>query len=145
MATIAKITEETLNYNDLLKKRKVTEITVTNAISHATYTTAIDLNAYSIITFTSTGHTARMVSKFRPQCPIIATTENEGVMRKLALIWGVYPVKTSHVGSTDEVINNSIESVKEMNHLNKGDLVIITAGVPAGVSGTTNLIKVHAI
>ncbi|RDY25988.1 pyruvate kinase [Romboutsia weinsteinii] len=145
MATIAKRTEETLNYNDLLKKRKVTEVTVTNAISHATCTTAIDLNASSIITFTSTGHTARMVSKFRPQCPIIATTENEGVMRRLALIWGVYPVKTSHVGNTDEVINNSIESVKEMNHLNKGDLVVITAGVPAGVSGTTNLIKVHAI
>ena len=145
MATIAKRTEETLNYNELLRKRKIEEVTVTNAISHATCTTARDLSAASIVTFTSTGHTARMVSKFRPQCPIIATTEDEGVMRRLALTWGVYPIKTSHAGSTDEIIDNSIESSKEVNYLREGDLVVITAGVPAGVSGTTNLIKVHAI
>lgn len=145
MATIAKRTEKTIDYNQLLKKRKIVEITVTNAISHATCTTATDLNASSIITFTSSGHTARMVSKFRPQCPIIATTEDEGVMRLLALTWGVYPVKTSNVGSTDEIIDKSIDAVKKINHLNVGDLVVITAGVPVGVSGTTNLIKVHAI
>jgi pyruvate kinase len=86
-----------------------------------------------------------MVSKFRPQCPIIATTQDEGVMRLLALTWGVYPVKTSNVGSTDEIIDKSIDAVKKINHLNVGDLVVITAGVPVGVSGTTNLIKVHAI
>lgn len=145
MATIAKRTEKTIDYNQLLKKRKIADITVTNAISHATCTTATDLNASSIITFTSSGHTARMVSKFRPQCPIIATTEDEGVMRLLALTWGVYPVKTSNVGSTDEIIDKSIDAVKKINHLNVGDLVVITAGVPVGVSGTTNLIKVHAI
>ncbi len=145
MATIAKRTEETLKYNELLKKRKVDEVTVTNAISHATCTTSVDLNAKAIITFTTSGHTARMVSKFRPQCPIIATTEDEGVMRRLALVWGVYPVKTSHVGSTDDVVANSIASAKEKNYLENGDLVVITAGVPNGISGTTNLIKVHTI
>ena len=143
MATIAKRTEETLKYNELLKKRKIEDVTVTNAISYATCTTSADLNAKAIISFTTSGHTARMVSKFRPQAPIIATTEDEGVMRRLALVWGVYPVKTSHVGSTDEVVANSIESAKEKNYLDNGDLVVITAGAPNGISGTTNLIKVH--
>ncbi|MPM44994.1 Pyruvate kinase [bioreactor metagenome] len=145
MATIAKRAEQTLDYDEMLKERKVTEVTVTNAISHATCTTAVDLSASAIVTFTSSGHTARMVSKFRPKCPIIATTEDEGVMRRLALTWGVYPVKTSHAGSTDEIIDNSINSVKDRNYLKQGDLVVITAGVPVGVSGTTNLIKVHSI
>lgn len=145
MATIAKRTEETLNYNDLLKKKKLKDVNVTNAISHATCTTAIDLNAASIITFTSSGHTARMVSKFRPQCPIIATTEDEGVMRRLALTWGVYPIKTSNVANTDDMIDNSIKAVTELNYLNQGDLVVISAGVPTGISGTTNMIKVHSI
>ncbi|WP_261813267.1 pyruvate kinase, partial [Paraclostridium bifermentans] len=145
MATIAKRTEETLNYNELLKKKKLKDVNVTNAISHATCTTAIDLNAASIITFTSSGHTARMVSKFRPQCPIIATTEDEGVMRRLALTWGVYPIKTSNVANTDDMIDNSIKAVTELNYLNQGDLVVISAGVPTGVSGTTNMIKVHSI
>ena len=145
MATIAKRTEETLKYNELLRNKKVKEVTVTNAISYATCTTSIDLNAKAIITFTTSGHTARMVSKFRPQCPIIATTEDEGVIRRLALVWGVYPVKVSHVGNTDEVVANSIKSAKENNYLDNGDLVVITAGVPNGISGTTNLIKVHTI
>ncbi|MBP3915755.1 MAG: pyruvate kinase [Clostridium sp.] len=145
MATIAKRTEETLKYNELLKKRKIEDVTVTNAISYATCTTSADLNAKAIISFTTSGHTARMVSKFRPQCPIIATTEDEGVMRRLALVWGVYPVKTSHVGNTDDLFTSSIASAKEKNYLENGDLVVITAGVPSGISGTTNLIKVHTI
>jgi len=145
MATIAKRTEETLKYNELLKNRKLEEATVTNAISYATCTTSADLNAKAIISFTTSGHTARMVSKFRPQCPIIATTEDEGVMRRLALVWGVYPVKTSHVGNTDDLFTTSIASAKEKKYLENGDLVVITAGVPSGISGTTNLIKVHTI
>ena len=145
MATIAKRTEETLKYNELLKNRKSEEVTVTNAISYATCTTSADLNAKAIVTFTTSGHTARMVSKFRPQCPIIATTEDEGVMRRLALVWGVYPVKTNHVGNTDDLFNTSITAAKERHYLENGDLVVITAGIPSGISGTTNLIKVHTI
>ncbi|WP_346932478.1 pyruvate kinase [Clostridium sp.] len=145
MATIAKRTEETLNYLELLNKKKTAKMSVTNAISYATCNTAMDLDAAAIITFTSTGHTARMVSKFRPQCPIIATTEDDGVMRRLALTWGVHPVKTAHVENTDAIIDKSIEVAKKMEYLVKGDLVVITAGSPVGVRGTTNLIKVHEI
>lgn len=145
MATIAKRTEETLDYDNLLNKNAKDNSKVTDAISHATCTTAIDLNASAIITSTSTGYTARMVSKFRPKCPIIATTNDEKIMRRLALTWGVYCVKSSNSRNTDEVIENSIQAAKEANFIKNGELVVITAGVPVGVSGTTNLIKVHVI
>ena len=145
MATIAKRTEETLNYDNLLEKNSRNNETVTYAISHATCTTAVNLNASAIITSTSSGHTARMVSKCRPKCPIIATTNDERVMRRLALTWGVYPVKAEVAGNTDEVIENSIETSKNAGYINNGELVVITAGVPVGISGTTNLIKVHVI
>ncbi|MBQ6632551.1 MAG: pyruvate kinase [Romboutsia sp.] len=145
MATIAKRTEETLDYDRLLNKNDRSNSTVTHAISHATCTTAVDLDASAIITSTSSGHTARMVSKCRPKCPIIATTNDERVMRRLALTWGVYPVKAEVAGNTDEVIENSIESSKNAGYINNGELVVITAGVPVGISGTTNLIKVHVI
>ncbi|MGL4912425.1 MAG: pyruvate kinase [Romboutsia sp.] len=145
MATIAKRTEQTLDYDNLLKKNSKNNKTVTDAISHATCTTAVDLDASAIITSTSSGHTARMVSKFRPKCPIIATSNNEKAMRQLALTWGVYTVKASDSKNTDEVIENSIEAAKNSNYINNGELVVITAGVPVGVSGTTNLIKVQVI
>ena len=145
MATIAKRTEETLDYDRLLNKNDRSNATVTHAISHATCTTAVDLDASAIITSTSSGHTARMVSKCRPKCPIIATTNDERVMRRLALTWGVYPVKSEIAGNTDEVIENAIEVSKNAEYINNGELVVITAGVPVGISGTTNLIKVHVI
>ena len=145
MATIAKRTEKTLDYDNLLKQNAKNNSTVTDAISHATCTTAVDLDASAIITSTSSGYTARMVSKFRPKCPIIATTNDEKIMRRLALTWGVYSVKSSDSKNTDEVIENSIEAARSANYINNGELVVITAGVPVGVSGTTNLIKVHVI
>lgn len=145
MATIAKRTEETLDYDRLLKENNSKSITVTDAISHATCTTAEDLDASSIITSTSSGYTARMVSKFRPKAPIIATTSNEKVMRMLALTWGVYPIKSSQAGNTDEVIEKAIEASRNAGYIENGELVVVTAGVPVGVSGTTNLIKVHVI
>ncbi len=145
MAAIAKRTEESLKYDVILKGKTIQEGSVTNAISMATCTTAMTLNASAIITFTSSGHTAKMVSRFRPECPIIATTQDDGVMRRLALCWGVYPVKTSNVGSIDDMIAKSIESSKAMSYVEDGDLVVITAGAPIGVKGTTNLIKVHTI
>ena len=118
---------------------------VTDAISYSTCTTAIDLNAKAIVSATSSGHTARMVSKFRPQCPIIATTDNERVMRQLSLTWGVLPVACENGKNTDEVISSAIDAGKEKNYLAEGDLVVITAGVPVATSGTTNLIKVETI
>ena len=145
MASIAKRIEETLKYEEILRERNLKGSTVTDAISYATCTTAVELNASAIVSSTSSGYTARMVSKCRPKCPIIATTNDEKVMRRLALTWGVYPVKAEVAGNTDEVIENSIETSKNAGYINNGELVVITAGVPVGISGTTNLIKVHVI
>ena len=146
MHNIATRTEEYLDYGQILKIKSLgKEITTTNAISRATCNTAQDLGASAIITATSSGYTARAVSKFRPKAPIIAATTSKDVMRKLSLIWGVYPVLSSNSDSTDEVIDLSIHSAMEKGYVNEGDLIVITAGIPVGVSGTTNLIKVHVI
>ncbi len=145
MASIAKRIEETLDYQELLKSNNLKGGTVTDAISYATCTTAVELNASAIVTSTSSGYTARMVSKFRPKTPIVAATSRDVIRRQLALSWGVYTVKAPIAGNTDEVIEYSIESAKNANYVNEGELVVITAGVPVGESGTTNLIKVHVI
>ncbi|KPU26943.1 pyruvate kinase [Caloranaerobacter sp. TR13] len=146
MANIAKRTEASLDYKAILRSKTMgKDITVTNAISHATCATAEDLGATAIITATSSGYTAKAVSKFRPSAPIIAATPNKQVMRRLAIVWGVYPVYAQHSGSTDEVIELSVKSALEKGYINNGDLVVITAGVPVGVAGSTNLIKVHIV
>ena len=137
MATIAKRAEETMiNRHNVNKSSNVTD-----AISYATCTTAMDLEAKAIISSTSSGHTARMVSKFRPDCAIIATTSNECVRRQLALTWGVLPVMREKSTNTDQVIENSIKAAKEANYVNENDVVVITAGG----NGTTNLIKVETV
>ena len=145
MATIAKRTEETVDYNKNLRNKALASTNVTDAISYATCTTAINLDAKAILTSTSSGHTARMVSKFRPSCPIVATTSNERVMRQLSLTWGVLPTLSTDGTNTDEVIANSMNAAKENNFVEENDLVVITAGVPVATSGTTNLVKVETI
>ena len=138
MATIAKRAEETMrNRRTKINKSK----NVTDAISYATCTTAMDLDARAILSSTASGHTARMVSKFRPDCPIIATTTNEGVRRQLSLTWGVLPVMRENSTNTDQVITNSIEAAKSAKYVNENDVVVITAG--AGEA--TNLIKVETV
>ena len=138
MATIAKRAEETMrNRRDKINNSK----NVTDAISYATCTTAMDLDARAILSSTSSGHTARMVSKFRPDCPIIATTTTEGVRRQLSLTWGVLPVMRENSTNTDQVITNSIEAAKSAKYVNENDVVVITAG--AGEA--TNLIKVETV
>ena len=138
MAAIAKRAEETMrNRRDKINNSK----NVTDAISYATCTTAMDLDARAILSSTSSGHTARMVSKFRPDCPIIATTTNEGVRRQLSLTWGVLPVMRENSTNTDQVITNSIEAAKSAKYVNENDVVVITAG--AGEA--TNLIKVETV
>ena len=112
MASVAKRAEKELVAKNVVSNK---EMTVTNAISHATCTTAVELKASAIVTCTSSGSTAKMVSRFRPSCPIIATTPNEDVMRRLALTWGVYPVKTNSASNTDEMIANAINVSKEAN------------------------------
>lgn len=146
MSSIAVRTEGILDYEEILKSKvKIRQINITNAISHATCTTAVDLKAKAIITATASGHTARMVSGYRPRAPIIASTYSENVARKMSLIWGVYPVLTKEGISTDEQFESSIESALEKEYIQSGDLVVITAGVPVGKSGTTNLIKAHIV
>lgn len=145
MASIAKRIEETLNYEEILKERNLKGSTVTDAISYATCTTAVELNASAIVSSTSSGYTARMVSKFRPKTPIIAATDSDRNRRQLALSWGVYSVHSSKAENTDEVIEYSINAAKESEYIKQGELVVVTAGVPVGESGTTNLIKVHVI
>ena len=145
MASIAKRIEETLDYEELLKASNLKGSTVTDAISYATCTTAVELNASAIVTSTSSGHTARMVSKFRPKTPIVAATDSEVTKRQLSLSWGVYTAKAPKASNTDEVVEYSIDVAKEAGYVNEGELVVITAGVPVGQSGTTNLIKVHVI
>ena len=146
MYKIATKTEDSLDYKEILKyKSSGKDISTTNAISKATCTTAEDLEANAIVTATSSGYTSKAISKFRPRAPIIAATTSEKVMRKLSLVWGVYPVLSIRSTNTDEVIEMSINSAMEEGYINEGDLIVITAGIPVGVSGTTNLIKVHTV
>jgi len=146
MARIAEMIENSLDYEDILKAKKIgCTNKIADSISYATCRTCLDLKASAIISATSSGYTAAAVSKFRPAAPIIAATESEKVMRKLSLYWGVYPVKISKMNSTDEIIEMSVERALELGYIENGDLTIITAGVPVGISGSTNLLKVHIV
>ncbi|SHJ54591.1 pyruvate kinase [Desulfofundulus thermosubterraneus] len=146
MARIASRVERALPYEEILQRRgRALARTVTDAISHATCTTAQDLGAAAIITSTETGYTAKMVSKYRPRAPIIAVTPVARVLRKLALVWGVQPLLVGRTRDTDSMIASAIEASLAADLIKPGDLVIITAGVPVGVHGTTNLLKVHTV
>ncbi|MDF2949780.1 MAG: pyruvate kinase, partial [Sedimentibacter sp.] len=135
-----------LNYEEKLKKRRRTHVrNVPNAISLATCNTAMDLNAAAIITATQSGHTAKIVSHFRPECPIIAVTPYEKIARKLALNWGVFPIVAAKMESTDELIEKSVDIAHTAGYVKNGDLVVIAAGVPVNYVGSTNLMKVHVV
>jgi pyruvate kinase len=118
---------------------------VTRAISHATCTSAHSLGAAAIITVTKSGHTARMVSRYRPECPIIAATISTKSYFQLAIAWGVLPVLSTKVSSSDEVFNQAIKRASLTDIVKDGDLVVITGGMPVGVSGTTNTIRIHIL
>ena len=118
---------------------------INDAITHTSCLTAKDLNAAAILTATASGHTARMISRFRPGCPVVALTMHEKVRRQLALCWGVAPVLTGEVTSTDRIMAMACEMALKENLVKKGDTVVITAGVPLGRAGETNLLKAHVI
>jgi pyruvate kinase len=146
MARIAESTEADIDYKHRFSRREANETpNVTNAISHATCMTAHDLGAAGIITVTKSGQTARNISKFRPACPIISCTPDEKVYRQLNLSWGVMPMLVEEVANTEELFDNCVHKATEENLVCSGDLVVITAGVPLKVSGTTNLLKVHIV
>ncbi|HCX64598.1 MAG TPA: pyruvate kinase [Eubacteriaceae bacterium] len=145
MVRIAVKTEESQTYINKFAHKFTGEPSVTNVVSHATCTAAQQLNAAAIITATSSGHTARMVSKFRPASTIIAITDDAKVQRALTIMWGVYPVHTKTFDDTDSLFDDSIFTAVRQGLVTTGDLVVITAGVPLGVKGTTNLLKVKTI
>lgn len=146
MDKIAVRTERALGFEELLGRKEISPSrTVTDAISHATCTTALDLGATAIITSTKSGHTARMVSKYRPKARIIAVTPKMDVVRKLSLVWGVMPLLVSETRNTDDMIAGAIKTALSADLIKCGDLVVITAGIPVGVPGTTNLLKVHIV
>jgi pyruvate kinase len=146
MSRIAEKAESALNYREIfLKQRIAQETTITEAISQSVAISALDLNAKAIISSTESGHTARMVSKYRPEAPIIAVTTQERTLRRLALTWGVTPVPGKTATSTDEMFENSLKGGLQSGLVKPGDLVVITAGVPLGQSGSTNLVKVSQI
>ncbi len=146
MASIATRAETALRYEEILGKKSLApQRTVTDAISHATVSTAHDLGASAIITSSKSGHTARMVSKYRPKAPIIAVTTSMAVVRKLQLVWGIQAVLVPETKGTDEMISVAVQGALDAELIKAGDLVVITAGVPLGVPGTTNLLKVHVV
>ncbi len=146
MNRIAVRTERALGFEELLGRKAISPTrTVTDAISHATCTTALDLGATAIITSTKSGHTARMVSKYRPKARVIAVTPKMEVVRKLTLVWGVIPLLVSETRGTDEMIEAAIQTSLAAGLIKCGDLVVITAGIPVGVPGTTNMLKVHIV
>lgn len=146
MSRIAEKAESALNHREIFMKQQIAqETTVTEAISQSVAISALDLNAKAIISSTVTGHTARVVSKYRPKAQIIAVTTQERTMRQLALVWGVTPVFGNVATSTDELLETALKGGKASGLVQAGDLVVITAGIPLGRSGSTNLVKVDTI
>lgn len=146
MNNIARRTEQALNYEAMLRKKtKEAKTTITSAIGQSVAHTASNLSAAAILSATESGYTARIVSKYRPKSPIVAVTSNERVIRKLNLVWGVNPILGKEATSTDEMLESTIETAVTTGAIKQGDLVVITAGVPVGETGTTNIMKVHVI
>ena len=144
LATMVRIVERAdaaHAYAPTYKSAKDGEVTISDAITHATCTTAASLHAKAILSVTKSGYTARMIARFRPACPIVAVTPVDKVKRQLAISWGIIPCYGQDVEGTDELFDLAIEKAKEIGTVGEGDMVVITAGVPIGVSGTTNLIK----
>ncbi|MGF9963466.1 pyruvate kinase [Bacillus rhizoplanae] len=147
MANIAIRVEKSLQYEDMFKKRlKEQSCTITDAISQSVAHTAIALDVAAIVAPTESGHTAKMISKYRPKSPIVAVTSNEQVCRRLALAWGVQAYMAEEKAkSTDEMLETAIETAMDAGMIGVGDTVVITAGVPVAETGTTNLMKIHVV
>jgi len=146
MDRIAARTEKALNYRDMFEARsRASETTITDAIGQAVANTALNLNVSTIITSTVSGHTARVVSKYRPKADIVAVTNSEQSLRRLTIVWGVQPLLGKPAKTTDEMLEAAVDRALDSGLVRRGDLVVITAGVPVGEVGTTNLLKVHVV
>lgn len=140
MADVAYKTESTINYRKLLADEQIEENTVQDAITHCANLAAIDLKAQAIIACTTTGKTARLVARYRPECPIIGVSQSPGVINQLCLTWGVYPVGMKPVTSMDEMMTEAKKAALKTGMVKKGDTIVITAGFPY-----TNLLKAYTI
>jgi len=146
MAKIAERIEKSIDYRKRFQQVEYSsEPSITNAISHATVTTAHDLHAEAILTVSMSGNTAQNVTKYRPNCPIITCTPNPTVQRQLKLNWGVIPLLTEEETDTTALFSHAVDAAMEAGLLHEGELVVLTAGVPVGQSGNTNLLKVHVV
>ena len=146
MSAIAERTENEPHYRDeRFKDAAHGQISVSDATAHAACLTARDVNAAAIVTVSESGNTARLLSKYRPTQPIIACVMNEQVQRQLSLSWGITTLLMGPAKSTDELIEMSPALAQKNGYLHNGELAVVTAGVPVGVSGTTNMIKIHMV
>lgn len=146
MARIAERTEKDIDYRKrfFVRSRKANP-DITDAICHATCTTAYDLNARAIVTVTKSGRSARMVARYRPECDIIGCTPSETVCRQLNLVWGVSPVLVQEKNNVFDLFDHALSTARNQKLLKEGDITVITSGVPIGISGTTNMIKVQVV
>ena len=145
MSAIAERTENEPHYRDERFKEAHGQISVSDATAHAACLTAKDVNAAAIVTVSESGNTARLLSKYRPTQPIIACVMDEQVQRQLSLSWGITSLLMGPARSTDELIEMSTALAQKNGYLHNGELAVVTAGVPVGVSGTTNMIKIHMV
>ena len=143
MSAIAERTENEEHYR--AQRHAEIQISVSDATAHAACLTAKDVNAAAIVTVSESGNTARLLSKYRPQQPIIACVMDEQVQRQLSLSWGITSLLMGPAHSTDELIEMSTALAEKNGYLHNGELAVVTAGVPVGVSGTTNMIKIHMV
>ncbi|MCE5006419.1 pyruvate kinase [Staphylococcus equorum] len=146
MRNIAVSAEGAQDYKKLLSDRtKLVETSLVNAIGVSVAHTALNLNVKAIVAATESGSTARTISKYRPQSDIIAVTPNPETARQCALVWGIHPVIKKGRKTTDALLNNAVATAVETEKVQNGDLIIITAGVPTGEKGTTNMMKLHLV
>ena len=139
--------EEAIDYWGRFRERSLLPVVsgISDAITHSCCLTAMDLNASAILAATRSGYTAKVISRFRPACPIVALCQNESTRRQLAISWGVHPYLSGEVDSTDRMFSLAVDVARKENAVQIGDTVVITAGVPLGQSGTTNLIKAQIV
>ncbi|MCG3411961.1 pyruvate kinase [Staphylococcus massiliensis] len=146
MRNIALAAEDAQDYDKILNDRtKLSMTSLVNAIGESVAHTALNLNVKAIVAATESGSTARIISKYRPKSDIIAVTPRDTTARQCTLVWGINPVVRSGRPSTDELLNKAVATAVDTGRVKNGDLIIITAGVPTGETGTTNLMKLHLV
>ena len=147
MDAIARRTESDINHVKRMTQMAGgrNRLSVAAATAHAACTTAQEIGADAILTVSQRGTTARLVSRFHPGTPIIACLLDQQVRRQMALYWGVEPIMMPYASSTDELVDFAVQAAAQAGVVHEGDLVVVTAGVPVGVAGTTNMIRIQQV